>query len=196
MKKIRAFIAIEIPIALKDALEEAQHELRTKTKSSGHSSERDIKWTKPEALHLTLKFLGTIDLSKVTKIDNALQEACSSIKSFELKAHGLGSFPPGKTPHTVWTGINTSSELAELFGKLEEGLEKLDFKKEHRPFSPHLTLCRVKTKTAGKSLTSAVESILKKIDYSFHVSELVLFQSELTPKGAIHTPLTRVKLKK
>ena len=195
VESLRAFVAIELPEGLKDKLKTLQARLK---KGAG----RGISRAAPERIHLTLKFLGDIGAESVDKIEAALRSAAEGSPPFGLKAAEVGTFPSLKTPlrlpmpRVVWVGIEECEALSRLQKRVEEELSALGFERDDRPFSPHLTLCRVKTKESQRLMAKYLKGpgLEMKIDESFEVDEIILFKSELSSGGAIHTPLKRISL--
>ena len=201
VESLRAFVAIELPEGLKDTLKRLQAMLK---KGAG----RGVSWAAPERIHLTLKFLGEIRAESVDKVEAALRSAAEGSLPLLLKTTGVGTFPslkaplklplrmPLKLPKVVWVGIEDCKELSRLQKRVEEELSTLGFERDGRPFSPHLTLCRVKTKESQRLMVKGLKGPGSdvKIDESFDVAEIILFKSELNKGGALHTPLRRISL--
>ncbi len=187
---MRAFIAIELPDELIEKLGVIQDKLIEKSFKTG-----DISWPKPENIHLTLKFLGDIDPEKVEEIQTALQKAAEDIPPFQLSAGGIGAFPDLKAPRIIWVGIKESEGLARLQKNIDARLVESGFEKENRPFQPHLTLCRIKSHSAGRTIGKAAEALDHGGDTVFKIETFVLFKSELSPKGAKYSALKRIILK-
>jgi 2'-5' RNA ligase len=183
MDDIRSFIAIEIPPPLKARMEEIQRELR--------GTDADVKWVRPEAIHLTLKFLGPIRQEDVERISRALAPIVSGGESFEVRVKGLGCFPHPRSPRVVWLGVDRGREaLARLQGGIERKTAELSFPPEDRPFSPHLTLGRVRSPRGRTGLAQALERHRDAEIGSFQAREVILFRSELRPSGAVYTKLS------
>lgn len=186
--EMRTFIAIEIPEAIKQEMKTIQDRL----KRSGV----DAGWTRPEGIHLTLKFLGEVEESKVPEISAALTGAVQGTKGFRLDVAGVGAFPNPKNARVVWIGV---SEEIDAFTKLqkavEEAITRLGFKREDRAFTPHLTLGRIKFIRSRDTWLKALEEI-KGIKLSvFDVHAVSLMKSELKPSGAIYAEIGRIELK-
>ena len=182
MDEIRSFIAIEVPGALKSRIEELQRELRR--------TDADAKWVRPEAIHLTLKFLGSIPEEAVEKISRALAPIISAWVPFEIRIHGMGGFPSSRNPRVVWVGLDRGKgDVHSLQQAIEGPLAELSFPPEDRPFSPHLTLGRVRS-SRGKSALAQVLEKNKEVEIgNFRAGEVFLFRSELKPSGAVYTKL-------
>jgi 2'-5' RNA ligase len=184
LEKIRTFIAIEVPEEVKEKINSLQERL----------TEGPYR-KKPKNIHLTLKFLGNIDADRIDSLGKALETACKNIGPFIVTVEGLGAFPNLKTPRVLWVGIVGSAELTHLYRNIEEELHKIGFEKEHRPFHPHLTLLRVKSRDEGRRLAERVKDIKSDLKETFSTDEFILFKSELSPKGAEYSPLKRIRLK-
>ena len=190
-EQIRSFVAIELPDGVKGGLAKLRREL-----------ERDehtfIKWVDPEAIHLTLKFLGNIFSKRVMEITKAIEEATRGISPFHLEISGLGAFPSPKQPRVLWVGIGGElDKLLSLQRNVDSVLAPLGFAKEERSFTPHLTLARVRERTSPterKTFGELLMSTNSEINYYLDVKDVSLMRSQLTPGGAIYTRLSLVKL--
>ncbi len=178
---MRLFVAIELPNEIKAQLASLQKELR--------QAQAEVSWTKPENLHLTLKFLGEVSSERVKLIEQACLEATRGCKPLLLTTQETGFFPNARRPRVVWAGLQgDSADLQALHKSLEAQLATLGFAREEKPFHPHLTLGRVKTMKNIQQLVSRTEAYQLPL-LAFTVSELVLMQSQLHPSGSIYTPL-------
>ena len=182
MDDIRSFIAIEVPQALKSRIGELQGELRR--------TDADVKWVRPEGNHLTLKFLGSIRQEDVEKISQAIAPVISACEPFEIRIHGMGGFPTSRNPRVVWVGLDRGKgEVHSLQQAIERKLAELSFPPENRPFSPHLTLGRVRSSRGKAALVQVLERHKEVEVGNFRASEVFLFRSELKPSGAVYTKL-------
>lgn len=185
---VRAFIAIELPSIIAKSLEEIQDNLRDTTNK--------IAWVKPDNIHLTMKFLGNIETDKAHAIEKILKNIVSQISIGKLSVKGVGAFPTINNPRVIWVGVEDDKNLLNIYTQLEEGLASLGFKKEERPFKPHLTLGRIKFLKDKKGLKERLEKLADIKFASFIADSLILFKSELTPEGSLYTKLKEVKLAK
>jgi 2'-5' RNA ligase len=152
----------------------------------------DLKAVEPENIHLTLKFLGDVEPTKVEEVSKIVQDL--SFDPFDMKVEGVGVFPHPGHVRIIWAGVTDGSEpLSEIFNELETKLNDIGFKKERRKLHPHLTICRVRSGRNKENLLEEV-SLLQKEDFgTIHVDKIVLKKSELMPKGPIYTTLAKSK---
>jgi 2'-5' RNA ligase len=181
MNKIRAFIALELS-------EEARAEL-LRIEEVLEKAEANVKWVKPESIHLTLKFLGYIQEEKVSSIEKRLGKIASEASPFDIALENIGVFPGWKNARVIWIGLGEGAESVKtLADRVEEAMAEEGFEKEKRSFKSHLTIGRVKSPKNKEKLEKEALSVNVK-PASSHISRIVLFKSTLTPKGAIYTPL-------
>jgi 2'-5' RNA ligase len=182
MEKIRSFIAIEVPSSLLTQIGQLQEELRR--------TQADVKWVRPESIHLTLKFLGPVSEEALDKLSLAISPLIASRETFNLRIHGLGCFPSIRNPRVLWVGIDRGVEqISPLREAIERKAVELSFSPELRPFTPHLTIGRVRSSKGKEILAQAIET-RKNIEIgAFQAEEVFLIKSKLTPSGAIYTRL-------
>ncbi len=188
-EKIRCFVALEMPEALKQLLVELTGELKKLDK------EKLARWVNPGGIHLTLKFLGDVPTEKLAEINSAVATANSqpAIKPFELIVTGIGMFPQPEAPRVVWVGLEGNlTTLAKLQKAVEKAVEPLGFLPEARGFTAHITLGYVKDagREEKKRLGQAIKSYSGNLNFGSYIfTESAMMKSELTPTGAIYTPL-------
>jgi 2'-5' RNA ligase len=159
------------------------------------STSADVRWVSPEKIHLTLKFFGNIEESKVDSIVEAVKGSIRTAEPFQLSVRGTGAFPGPKNPRVIWIGlVDGSGVLVPLQKAVDASLEKIGFQPEDRPFRPHLTLGRVRSNRGKEELIRSVEKYREEEVGAFLVERAVLFKSDLTPVGPVYTPLREVKL--
>jgi 2'-5' RNA ligase len=181
---MRAFIASDIDAAVRRQLTVIQERLRT--------SCPQVRWVRPENVHLTLKFLGEIRGDQVVPVGRALDTLAAGTTPFELAVEGLGAYPPRGPARVVWVGVvDSCGALAKAHAECERLLAALGFPPEHRAFSPHLTLARVKDPSTGRQARQAVDSHPAVRLGIQSVEALTLYQSTLTPQGPRYQPLSR-----
>ena len=159
-----------------------------KVQSSLNTTGANLKMVERENVHLTLKFLGDVRAGLLPEVINVVSG--TSFSPFRMALNGVGVFPHLRRPRVVWAGVNEGAdELSAVFRKLEPRLVELDFKPESRPFSPHITIARVRS---GRNRDRLVEEImaLEDTDFGgFEVRHVKLKKSVLTPRGPIYTDL-------
>jgi len=187
---MRVFIAIELPQAIKDSLNSIQEKLKT--------SGADVKWVRPQNIHLTLKFLGEISEEQLAKIKTTLDNTAKDKKKFSIRISSLGAFPKINSPRVIWVGIDKGDrEIQELAKALEERIEKIGIPKEDRSFSSHITIGRIRSNQARDKLVATLKSLenhFKETPQELVVQRISLFKSTLTPQGPIYEVLKEVNL--
>ncbi len=183
---IRTFICIEIPQSIKERINRLQENLR--------QIDAQISWTKPSNIHLTLKFLGGVEVARIERVKKALERAVSGICPFEVEVSGSGCFPSARSPRVLWVGFsNVPERLQQIYSNIEDELAREGFGREKRKFSPHLTIGRIRTphnaaRVAEALIASGFES------EAFITTEVILMRSDLKPTGSVYTPQTVLRL--
>ena len=179
---MRAFIAIDLPDALHAALAEAPRELRR--------AAPEARWSKPEGIHLTLKFLGEISDAQTKYVVEALTQL-GPFEPFEIGVKGFGFFPSERGPRVFWAGVAAPPALAELASQIDARLARIGFAREDRAFSPHLTLARFKVPRPQPELLAAIATQPEIPLGKFKASEFFLFESKLSPQGSQYKKIMR-----
>jgi 2'-5' RNA ligase len=193
-ENIRAFVAVELPREIHDLLEERQNKLRSAMGSAAGA----VRWTRPESVHVTLQFLGSVPESLTGKITAAMQDASAGAGPLELALAGVGAFPNASRPRVVWIGLEGDiAELRALAGGLSERLKALGYAPDKR-FEPHITLGRVREgirtdelRTISQALAAQAAHQAEKVPFT--VSSISLMQSHLQPGGAVYTQLSNAR---
>ncbi|MBI2400995.1 MAG: RNA 2',3'-cyclic phosphodiesterase [Deltaproteobacteria bacterium] len=123
-----------------------------------------------------------------------LEKAAQGIGPFNLELEGVGAFPNARAPRVIWAGIKKSSELEKLQKNVEERLSSIGFEPEDRPFTPHLTLCRIKSAEDGRALGKLLSEARPEANAAFAVSSFAFIKSVLKPFGAEYTPIREFAL--
>lgn len=188
MARIRTFIAVDPGKAIRDQLTSVQRSLARET--------TEIKWVEEGNLHLTLLFLGEVEDRELPAICRSVEQACAGQAPFPLTIAGIGCFPNPRRPRIVWAGVAAgSTELIALHDALETPLLNLRcYRREDRPYSPHLTLGRTRSEQPGEQLARALPRFEKWRGGETTVSEVHVMSSELTSKGPLYTILSRAEL--
>lgn len=182
---LRLFIGIGLPQSYQDAL-------RPFTDSLGKDLSSKVGWTRPGIWHLTLKFLGDTDEGRVPAIADALDAI--ELPAFTMQAGGAGVFPRIQHPRVVWLGLKQGAEqCAELAMAIEDSLDAIGIAREKKQFRPHLTLGRVR-KLAKDNWQGVVDVAAARAWPEFTAKAFTLWQSDLRPTGAVHTPIRTFRL--
>lgn len=182
---LRLFFAIELPREVREAAAEHAARLRRDFPDARAS------WPRPEGLHLTLKFLGETEASRVDSLSRAAAAAAYGFAPFALAIEGAGAFPPRGAARVLWLGVrDESGELSRLQRRLEEECAAEGFAREPKAFKPHLTLARLRTPQGAAPLSEAHRRA-QFGPHAFGVADFVLMRSELGPGGSRYTPLSR-----
>lgn len=189
MEKIRTFVAIKLTPEIISNIGGVQEEL----KRSG----AEVKWVKPESIHLTLKFLGHITPEELEKVKITTRETMKPFAPFEMSVASLGAFPKMNYPRVIWMGIDKGKEeLKRIAFSIEENLAKIGFDREKREFSPHLTLGRVKSSKGREGLVEAFTKLKASNLGSIRVNRISIMESKLRPGGPIYAALEEIALSK
>ena len=154
----------------------------------------DVKLVEQQNIHITLKFLGDTDEQHIDTIEQYMKESVAGIPPFPITLKGTGVFPNQHYLKVVWIGITNTDSLEKITLTLEEKLSSLGFKKEHRGFSPHLTIGRVRTARNKDKLLKTIEQYASTEFTTQQIETITLKKSELTPKGPIYTTLRAIHL--
>jgi 2'-5' RNA ligase len=191
MSMLRAFIAVEIPLAIRQGVCQATSALQNEIGPL-------VRWVPIDNMHLTLKFLGDVSPSNVDMLTQMLRAEADLFDCFELHLHGLGSFPNPKRPRVIYIGIQAPAALETLQRGIESASRRLGYESEERGFSPHLTIGRVKQNITGTE-QQRIRRMLEetKIDSlgSARVNSVHLYKSDLKPTGSVYTRLFSAPLK-
>lgn len=182
---IRAFLAFEIPASVKESLAVSRDRLRGELPPA--------RWTRAEAWHLTLKFLGSVDRGLLGRVSGELRDVVNDMGSVSVRLGGAGFFPSPTRPRVAWIG-GSSTGGDEVAGVVEEVFASYGFERERRRWSLHLTVARLKKRWSGKDVEHFLEWGERIESLHFVCPEFVLFQSALEPGGAVYTALERFPL--
>lgn len=184
--QLRLFVACELPDEVLNALGHLQDGLQ-------RAGAEQLRWVRPEGIHLTLKFLGEVEAALVDKVTASLS-ACIQPFVFRVRPDRLGGFG-GRRLRVVWVGLDgQTGELSDLAKTVERALEPLGFPAERRPFAPHLTLARVRERASAverERLAGLLESYQLPPLTEFSLSRVALIQSILGPGGARYRTISK-----
>ncbi len=175
-KPLRLFVAVQVPLAVRDAVEEAVapwHELFPRA-----------KWVPKQNQHVTLKFLGSTWPRLVDWVQDQVGAVALAHAPFRVGASGLGAFPSSRRARVLWAGLDDAEgRMAAIAGELERALAA-EFEPERRGFTAHLTVARFEPQVPLEGLEEA------RLDTDpFEVERLVLFRSHLKRPAPVYEPL-------
>lgn len=191
MGLLRTFIALDIPTNIQKAIQQNADDLR---KAIGDL----VRWVPIKNIHLTLKFLGDVSAADVDILTRMLHAEADSCPAFEFSVGGLGSFPSPKRTRVLWVGIQAPAELEALQRGIESACARLGFESDPRPFSPHLTIGRVRDTASAADLQRIRQTLEETTIDSLgiaRVDSVHLYKSDLKPGGSVYTKLFSAPLK-
>ena len=188
---LRLFVAVTLPAEARDAIARLIQGLRAADLTG-------VRLVDPDGVHLTLKFLGNVDSSRVPALTDALDAVGEDAAPFALHLRGVGVFPDRRSPRVLWAGVSGDTDaLAALARRVDDTCATVGFPRERRPYSPHLTLARLRDR-ASEDERQRAGSVLAHIGLapgkSFAVEALHLIKSTLTPSGPIYDTVHTVTL--
>ena len=176
----RLFIALTLPDAVRDTLAGEAQPLP------------GVTWTRPEQLHVTLRFLGDVPAEQVDGIVTRL--ASIRVAPFILPVENVGTFPPNRPPHVLWIGVGSGHpRLFQLRQRLDDALLSAGLQLDVRTFHPHITLARC-AETAAKPIAHWLHTHRDFAAPPFRIETFDLYSSVLNPTGAVHTLKRRFSL--
>lgn len=177
---MRLFVALQIPEEVREAIAALIRELKPLDDS--------WKWTRPENLHVTLKFLGEIQEVRLKQFTETLRAVRADLP-IAMMFRGLGFFPDEKRPRVLWAGIEAPASLPALAESLEEAFVRMGLPREEKAFTPHLTLARSKTGKPSPKLREAFSKCAERDFGAGKASAFHLIESRLKSTGAEYTTL-------
>ena len=188
-KDWRVFCAVELPDEVRTRLEDHVSRLRKQLPDAAAS------WSRVENIHLTLKFFGNVAVDRIQKISQAAERAVKQISAFEIGVGETGVFPRASRPQVLWIGVSDpSGQLTALQDSFENECAAEGFPKENRAYRPHLTIARLRKPEGARRLAEA-HLAMQFEPVEVKVKELVVFRSELSPKGSKYTVISAADLR-
>lgn len=181
---MRLFVAIEIAPEIRDRIVEFISTIRSQLGSA--------RWSHPEGLHITLKFLGNVPDEKRTAIEKKLGGVKAS--SFSMAIGDAGAFPNAKSPRVLWVGLDAPADLARLAEQVDIAMSSLGFEREQRVFTPHVTLARFNGRGNKLNVGPALSSVPKAGFGTMTATEFHLYESKLSPQGSRYIKLASFPL--
>lgn len=187
---MRLFIAIDIGENLRAVIAGLQADLQSQI----NLKTGKMKWVNPDLMHLTLKFLGEVEEEKTSRICEIVAEAVGRQQRFSFEIPRLGCF--GRPIKVIWLGAEAENrQLLKLHADIEDALDSQGWPKEQRPFSPHLSLARIKNASGDRELKGIIKNYQPIHSAVVEVVSVRVYKSQLTSAGPIYTVLDEAKLK-
>ena len=187
-ERIRAFIAVPVPVVLHERLAGEQDRLRPLLPKAS--------WARPAGIHLTLHFLGDVSPGLARRLGDELAAACAPLPRFAIDVGGFGLFPNATRPRVLWAGLSASESLAAVHRACRRVLTRRKLRVDRRPWHPHLTLARFRQRPTPDGI-AALEAVAAEPSTrlgTLPVDEVNLYRSVLDPGGARHHVLARAPL--
>lgn len=183
-KDWRVFCAVELPEEVRARLEDHVGRLRKEV------PEATASWSRVENIHLTLKFFGNVAVDRTPVISDAASRTAREFPAFRIGIGGTGVFPKPSRAQVLWIGVNDpSGNLSALQKRFDDECLADGFSKEDRAYRPHLTIARLRNPGGARRLADAhLNMTFANIDVP--LTDLVIFRSELSPKGSKYTALS------
>lgn len=176
----RLFIAFTLPAPVRDVVAALAQPIP------------GVNCTRPEQLHLTLRFLGDVPEAQIEPMIARLAQV--QVAPFILPIEGVGAFPPGRPPRVLWSGVGAGHpRLFQLRQRLDDALLASGLALDVRTFHPHVTLARC-TENAAAPVTRWLAAHRDFTAPPFRVEAFDLYASDLQPEGAVHTLRRRFPL--
>ena len=181
--EIRSFLAFELPESVKKIVTRISGEIR--------KSALDVRWVRPEFIHLTVVFMGPVYSEQIAPMAERLKAVCSNHRPFRISLKPMGCFPNSRNPRVIWLGLDGDLERMSCFrDELQQALSPFGIKEEDRAFRPHLTLGRFKKPGKGRMELDQLLAAYRDLSSpACTLDELVLFRSDLKPGGAVYTKM-------
>lgn len=188
---MRIFTAVELPDAVRAAIHAAAEPLLRPLPA--------VRTVAEPNLHVTVRFLGDVEDSRVPELSAALGAAAATVPAGVAAAAGFGAYPNARQPRVVWAGVeDRTGTIAAAERAVSAAVAPLGFPPESRPFSAHVTVARVDVQSPAWRRRGPFDNLdLPKpspLGPEFPVREVVLCASELTPRGPVYTAVARFPL--
>ncbi len=175
----RLFIAINLSDQQKNEIAAFQEKIK------GYME--GIRWVKPEGLHLTLKFLGETEETRIEQIIKGLDEAVSAVNRFDIICGKSGVFPSPRKARVIWIGLRKGNEeVSNLAARVDRSLTAIGFEPEKRSYTPHLTIARARGSITGKVIPLYLEQEASFCTSPSTIDGITLYESKLSPQGATY----------
>ncbi len=190
---VRTFVAITLEPEVLQALEGVQ------TRLHALDGGRACRWIDTEGIHLTLHFLGDVPQARLSSVFDAVARGCQGFGPFDISIVGLGCFPNTRQPRIVWAGVH--EEMGHLVGlqrSIGHELDQVGYPPERRPYTPHLTIGRVRRDAAPAEVAALGQSVAaqpQEVLAQMCVQCVQVIKSDLRPSGAVYTIMATTDLR-
>lgn len=190
MNAYRLFIALELPEHVRTSILAARDEWRMSLPS------QSVRWTRPEQLHVTLKFLGNVDAGRIDELIAAITRTASGFGELRLRAGGLGMFPNRHRPRVLWIGVDDGGgRLAGLQRAVEAAATPFTAEKPGETFTGHVTIGRCESGHQKELVRLGTRpAVANRRLGEWTAGSVAIVRSELGPGGSRHTRLAVVPL--
>jgi 2'-5' RNA ligase len=192
---MRAFLAVAIPAGLREQTAGVQKQIKELLAGSGQRIR--VTWVKPDAIHLTIKFLGEFDTNNVDALRDRVGAVVDGLSAIDIPLATVGAFPRSEAPRALWIGPphgwaqgGEAKAALELAARIDAICATFAVPADTHPWWPHLTLARVRAgeRQAGRALEISGLMARAHDIGSLRISEISLMKSEMRPEGPVHTP--------
>lgn len=178
MADLRTFLSIEPDQSTKSIIKQFIYNLKT------NKNFYNVRWVKPENLHITLAFLGKTPKSKIPILEREIGKVTALYSPIKINLSNLDAFPNWKKPKILWIGIENNLDLLRIKEDIDNKLQRLGFNFDKRPFLPHITIGRQKHQIPNKTIEEGFN-----LKTSFVAEKISLVRSDLTKFGPIYTTI-------
>jgi RNA 2',3'-cyclic 3'-phosphodiesterase len=188
---LRLFVAVTLPAAVNEAVMKAQDTLRRA------APENQVRWSRRDQLHLTLRFLGDVEAERLSALTEALQHCGQQFAPLHLRAEDIGFFPDARRPHVVWVGVQEAQDqLRRLQAAVQAATAPFTTEKPEQHFTGHVTFGRFKglRRPDADAIVTLAKQAAQRPFGQWVANEIEIIQSELSPKGAQYTTLAELAL--
>lgn len=183
---MRLFTAIDLPGEIAATLARLIDRLRPSAR---------LNWSAAANLHITTKFIGQWPDHDLDRLTEALKSLAPR-EPIPIAMRGVGFFPNPHSPRLFWAAVHAGPELAALARDIDAALARIGVPAETRPFSPHLTLARIKAPAPLQPLREAIATLPSTEFGAFTPDRFYLYRSELKPAGSVYTKLSDFPFRK
>jgi 2'-5' RNA ligase len=174
----RLFVATPLDETAREAVVGLVEDVQGIVKGVARDPRSEVRWVRMDGLHLTVRFLGATDPTRVAAVSAAVDAIASGVAPFRVTIAGAGAFPSAARPRTLWLGVRDGqAELADVAAGLDESLVARGWPHDDRPLRAHLTLARADGRREGPLVARTLEQRASAFETTFFASRLVLFES-------------------